>query len=173
MISRYRIVPLAVCMSEEASNRTEALLASTPPTPPAMEDRTWPTPAPALLLFAALLLAILGVALLAGGSALPPSAFLLAVLAVLLAGGAVLGRRNPGTGWLAGTGVALLGLMAGSYSLVMLPAIIAEQGAHVPSLARAATAVISALFLLRLAMAWRRRQRRRAAQGPLTPIQWR
>jgi len=119
------------------------------------------------------MLGILCAALVAASFAVPISAFLLAVMAGALVVAIGLGRQRPLAGWLVGGGVAALGLLAGAYSLVTLPEVVTQGGPHIAALARAATALVSAAFLLRLLVVVRNRLRRRATPGPLAPIPWR
>ncbi|MCC7283907.1 MAG: hypothetical protein IT556_16095 [Acetobacteraceae bacterium] len=151
-------------------------MATPPPTPQGADARHWaqhgtPSPIAALALLAVALLCILGAALLAASFAVPRSAYLLAVLAGALGLGIITGRRRPTAGWLVGGGVAVLGLLAGAYSLVMLPEAMTGGEPPVATLARAATALASAIFLVRALIVLR--HRRRPTPGPLSPIPWR
>jgi hypothetical protein len=132
-----------------------------------------PSPLAALVLFGCTLIAILTWALLAAGFAVPKTAFLLLALAVVLLTTAVLGRSKPLAGWMVGAGVAGLGLLAGGYSLVQLPRGLADGDIPIATLARAATALASVVFLLWLGLAWYRHLRGKRAANPLTPIGWR
>ena len=148
-------------------------MASTPPIPPDPPGSLWPAPRWALALFAAALLVTLGAALVASAFAVPKSAYVLAVMAAVLGVGIGVGRRHPLSGWLIGGAVAALGVLAGAYSLVMLPESMIEGEPPTATLARAATALVSGVFLLRLLVVVRNRLRRRATPGPLAPLPWR
>jgi hypothetical protein len=132
-----------------------------------------PAPGRALVLFAVVLLAILGAALAAAGLAVPASAFVLVVLSAILLVATLVGRGRPVAGWAIGAGVAVLGLLAGSYSLAIAPEALVEGVIHIVTLARAATALASVGFLVWLVLAWGHHLRRRRESTALSPIGWR
>lgn len=133
-----------------------------------------PSPRLPLTLFAVALAGIACWSLVEGGSALPPTFLVLPLMTLALVGAALLTARRQRIGWGIGLAVALLGCLAGTYSLVVMPGRLAEgEALALASMVRAAVAFASLCFLAGAGVVLLRRIRQKRNDGPLAPIGWR